>query len=222
MKAVLRRKQKMVGDLIKVHLDRYEKSGTELIMGDARFVAPRTVQITFNDGGTRTISGERVFFSLCTRAAVPGIPGLADARPMTHVELLELDRVPAHLVVLGGGYVGLELAQAMRRFGARTTIIERGDQLAGREDADVGEAILNLFKDEGIEVLLNAEVPRGRTSARRFGSRKRQGRRTSDEATDFLIAAGGRRTRRISDSTGLIESGRARLYQGQRSARDDR
>src|SRR5688500_3974395 len=81
---------------------------------------------------------ERDFLSLGTRAAIPNIPGLADAQPMTHVEALELDRVPEHLVVLGGGYVGLEFAQAMRRFGARVTVSEMGEQLAGREDANVG------------------------------------------------------------------------------------
>ena len=107
MKSVLRRKQKMVKDLIRIHLDRYEASGTELIMGEARFVAPLTVEVNLNDGGTRTLKGERVFLSLGTRAAIPNITGLADARPMTHVEALELDRVPEHTVVLGGGYVGL-------------------------------------------------------------------------------------------------------------------
>jgi len=91
---------------------------------------------------------------------VPDVPGLGAARPMTHVELLDLDRLPAHLIVIGGGYVGLELAQAMRRFGAQVTVIEQAPQLAGREDADGGAALLELFRDEGITVHLQTQVRR--------------------------------------------------------------
>lgn len=192
MKGVLRRKQKMVEDLIEVHLGRYEGSGAELIMGEARFVAPQTVEVDLNDGGARTIAAERIFLSLGTRAAVPDIPGLAEAKPMTHVEALELDRVPGHIVVLGGGYVGLEFAQAIRRFGARVTIIEMGAQLAGREDADVAEAIMELLNDEGIEVILNTEVSRveGLSGAQIRISVKDSDSERVIEATDFLIAAG--------------------------------
>jgi pyruvate/2-oxoglutarate dehydrogenase complex dihydrolipoamide dehydrogenase (E3) component len=192
MKAVQRRKQKMVEDLIKVHLDRYEASGAELIMGEARFTSPKTVAVSLNNGGTRVIAGERVFLNVGTRATIPDIPGLAGARPMTHVEALELDRLPEHLIVLGGGYVGLELAQAMRRFGSRVTVIEMGPRLAGREDADVGAALLELFHDEGIQVLLGAEVRRveGRSGAEIRASVEDAGGERVIEATDFLIAAG--------------------------------
>jgi pyruvate/2-oxoglutarate dehydrogenase complex dihydrolipoamide dehydrogenase (E3) component len=79
---------------------------------------------------------------------------------MTHIQALDLERLPEHLIVLGGGYVGLEFSQAMRRFGSRVTVIARGPQLATREDADVAEAILQLFLDEGIEVLLNTKIRR--------------------------------------------------------------
>ena len=158
MASVQRRKRNMVQDLINIHLDRYQSSGTELIMGTARFIAPRTVEVSLNDGGTRLISGERVFLNLGTRAAMPNVPGLTASQPMTHVEALDLDRLPDHLIVLGGGYVGLELAQAMRRFGARVTLIERGPQLASREDPDVGSALLELFQSEGIDVLLKTRV----------------------------------------------------------------
>jgi pyruvate/2-oxoglutarate dehydrogenase complex dihydrolipoamide dehydrogenase (E3) component len=110
------------------------------------------------DGGTRRISGEKVFLDLGTDAAVPDVPGLVAAGPMTHVELLDLDRLPAHLIVIGGGYIGLELAQAMRRFGAQVSVIEAGEQLAGREDADVGAALLELCRDEGITVHLQTQI----------------------------------------------------------------
>jgi pyruvate/2-oxoglutarate dehydrogenase complex dihydrolipoamide dehydrogenase (E3) component len=158
MKGVQARKRAMVDSLRQFHLDRYDASGAELIMGEARFVGGRTVDVELDDGGKRQISGERVFLNLGTLATLPDIPGLAAARPMTHVELLDLDRLPEHLVVIGGGYVGLELAQAMRRFGARVTVIEHGQQLASREDADVGAAILELFHDEVITVHLQTQV----------------------------------------------------------------
>ncbi len=158
MKGVQARKRAMVDSLRQFHLDRYDASGAELIMGEARFVGGRTVDVELDDGGKRQISGERVFLNLGTLATLPDIPGLAAVRPMTHVELLDLDRLPEHLVVIGGGYVGLELAQAMRRFGARVTVIEHGQQLASREDADVGAAILELFHDEGIIVHLQTQV----------------------------------------------------------------
>jgi pyruvate/2-oxoglutarate dehydrogenase complex dihydrolipoamide dehydrogenase (E3) component len=158
MKGVQARKRAMVDSLRQFHLDRYDASGAELIMGEARIVGGRTVDVELDDGGKRQISGERVFLNLGNLATLPDIPGLAAARPMTHVELLDLDRLPEHLVVIGGGYVGLELAQAMRRFGARVTVIEHGQQLASREDADVGAAILELFHDEGITVHLQTQV----------------------------------------------------------------
>ena len=87
-----------------------------------------------NDGGTRLLLGDRVFLNLGTHAAIPGIPGLDAAAPLTNIEALELDRLPVHLIVLGGGYVGLELAQAYRRFGSRVTVIEHGSRLTGHED----------------------------------------------------------------------------------------
>src|SRR5947209_15257859 len=158
MKGVQARKRAMVDSLRQLHLDRYRASGAELIMGQARFVGERTVDVELAHGGQRRITGERVFLDLGTHATVPDVPGLVAARPMTHVELLDLDRLPEHLIVVGGGYVGLELAQAMRRFGARVTVIEYGPQLAGKEDADFGTAILDLFGDEGITVHLRTQV----------------------------------------------------------------
>ena len=192
MKSVQGRKRTMVADLIKVHLGRYEAAGVELIMGTARFVGPKTVAVHRGDGDVRTVIGDRVFLNVGTRAAIPDVPGLSEAAPMTHVEALELDRVPEHLVVLGGGYVGLELAQAMRRFGSKVTVIERGAQLAGREDPDVAAAVLELFRDEGIDVLLNTEF-------RHVDGRSGQGLRIrlvgahgdqTIDASDLLVAAG--------------------------------
>src|SRR5499433_4051257 len=142
MKGVLRRKRKMVEGEVQFHLDRFRATGADLIRGEARFVAPRTVEAHLNDGGRRTLTGDRVFLDLGSHAVIPDIPGLAAAKPMTHVEALDLDRLPEHVFVLGGGYVGLELAQALRRFGSEVTVIERGRQIAAREDPDVAQALL--------------------------------------------------------------------------------
>jgi pyruvate/2-oxoglutarate dehydrogenase complex dihydrolipoamide dehydrogenase (E3) component len=79
-------------------------------------VAPKTLEVLLNDGGTRVLAGDQVFLNVGTHAAIPSVPGLEAARPLTHIEALELDYLPSHLIVLGGGYVGLELAQAYRRF----------------------------------------------------------------------------------------------------------
>jgi pyruvate/2-oxoglutarate dehydrogenase complex dihydrolipoamide dehydrogenase (E3) component len=192
MAKVRQRKREMVEGLVALHLDLYQKSGTELIMGDGRFVAPKTLEVRLRDGGTRALKGERIFLNLGTRATIPPIAGLADARPLTHIEALELDRLPAHLIVLGGGYVGLEFAQAYRRFGSRVTVVQHGPQLADREDPDVADAIGRLFGDEGIEVLLSAEVQKveGRSGESvRLRVRTPQGERLI-EGSDILAATG--------------------------------
>ncbi|MGO9452981.1 MAG: dihydrolipoyl dehydrogenase family protein [Candidatus Binataceae bacterium] len=192
MAAVQGRKRAMVRELRKAHQDHTEASGAELIYGVARFVAPRTAEIELRDGGTRTIQGDRVFLDLGSRAAIPQVPGLAEATPMTHVEALELDRLPRHLIVLGGGYVGLELSQAFRRFGSNVTVIEHRPQLASREDPDVAAALKDLFVDEGIEVVLDTKTRRveGHSGDRiRVYVNDARGDRAI-EGTDLLVATG--------------------------------
>ncbi len=158
MAGVARRKSMMVNGLVDLHLANFKASGAELLMGEAHFTEPRTVQLMLNGGGSRQLRGDRVFVCVGTRASLPEVPGLADSRPMTHVDALNLERLPEHLVILGGGYVGLEFAQAMRRFGSRVTILQRGRQLLDREDPEVSQALLELMKDDGVEVLLQADV----------------------------------------------------------------
>jgi pyruvate/2-oxoglutarate dehydrogenase complex dihydrolipoamide dehydrogenase (E3) component len=158
MAKVVRRKRDMVEAFVATHLHNYKTSGAELIMGSARFVAPKTLEASLNDGGTRTLVGAQVFLNLGTHAAIPNVPGLEAAHPMTHIEALELDVLPAHLIVIGGGYAGLELAQAYRRFGSEVTILEVGPQLMGREDADVAHEIQRLLSDEGIQIHVGAEL----------------------------------------------------------------
>ncbi|HEX3346751.1 MAG TPA: FAD-dependent oxidoreductase, partial [Acetobacteraceae bacterium] len=129
MRKVRQRKQDMVDREIALHLQAYKDSGAELVMGGGRFVGPKTIEVSLNDGGTRTLAGDVVVVDVGTHAAIPDIPGLSAARPLTHIEALELDDVPPHLIVFGGGYTGIELAQTYRRFGSRVTIIEPGGQL---------------------------------------------------------------------------------------------
>ena len=192
MKKVLARKRDMVDGLIAMHLEKYEASGAELIMGTGRFIAPKTVEVSLNAGGTRLLTGDRVVLDLGTNATIPDIPGLAAAKPLTNVEALELDRLPDHLIVIGGGYVGLELAQAYRRFGSHVTIVEAGPQLAGREDPDIAAALLEMLHDEGIVVHLGAEVVgvRGRSGENvSLQVRTPSGNQTID-GRDILVAAG--------------------------------
>jgi len=158
MSAVRARKRKMVAGLVAIHIENFEKSGAELILGAGRFVAPKTLEVTLQDGGTRLLHGTNVVIGTGTHATIDATPGLAGARPLTHIEALELDEVPKHLLVIGAGYIGLELAQAMRRFGARVTVIERNPRLLHREDDDVAEGIRALFQEEGIDLVLNAHV----------------------------------------------------------------
>ncbi len=200
MKKVRQRKRDMVDDLIAFHLDQYRATGTELIMGAASVVAPNTVEVSLNGGGTRRLVAEKLFLNLGTHANLPRVPGLAEAQPLTNIEALELDRIPDHLIVLGGGYVGLEFAQAYRRFGSQVTVIELGSRLAKREDPDVSAEVRHILDAEGIELLLSAKVDRveGRSGEElRVLMRTPEGQRVID-GSDILVAAG-----RIPNTRGI-------------------
>jgi pyruvate/2-oxoglutarate dehydrogenase complex dihydrolipoamide dehydrogenase (E3) component len=192
MSLVRERKRKMVTGLVNMHLDIYKKTGTELIMGSGRFTGPKTIEVALTDGGTRVLRGKQAVISTGSRAAVDAIPGLAEASPLTHIEALELDLVPEHILVLGGGYIGLELSQALRRFGSRVTIIDRNARLVSREDQDVSDALLELCKAEGIEVVTNAQVTRveGKSGSKVKLSLKRDGSEIVLEGSHLLVAAG--------------------------------
>jgi pyruvate/2-oxoglutarate dehydrogenase complex dihydrolipoamide dehydrogenase (E3) component len=202
MAAVRDRKRKMVDGLVALHLEKYRQSGAELVMGHGRFVAPKTIEVALNAGGTRTLRGQTVVIDTGSRARIDGTPGLADARPLTHIEALDLDQVPEHLIVLGGGYVGLELAQAFRRFGSRVTVVERNSALIHREDPDVTEAIERLFRDEGIEVLTRTAITR--VEGRSGQSVRLRAERGTIEGTHLLVA-GGRTPN--TDGMGLEKTG---------------
>src|SRR5579864_2680822 len=158
MSGVRDRKRRMVVGLNEMYMENYRKTGAEFLLGAGRFVAPRTVEATLLDGSTRQLRGANVIVSTGTRASLEPIPGLAEAQPLTHIEALELGQVPEHLLVIGGGYVGVELSQAMRRFGSKVTVVDRNGRLMSKEDSDVCEALRNLLADEGIDILLNARI----------------------------------------------------------------
>jgi pyruvate/2-oxoglutarate dehydrogenase complex dihydrolipoamide dehydrogenase (E3) component len=157
MAKVRQRKRDMVDRDVAAHLRNYKTSGAELIMGTGCFVEPKTLEVQLNDGGMRVLAGDQVFINIGTHAAIPKIPGLEASRPLTHIEILEIDYLPSHLIVLGGGYVGLEMAQAYRRFGSQVTVIEPGPRPMGREDPDIADEVQRLLGEEGIQFHSTAE-----------------------------------------------------------------
>ena len=206
MAKVRQRKRDMVDGSVAAHLENYRASGAELIMGTGRFVAPKTLEVRLNDGGTRVLTGDQVFLDVGTHATIPDVPGLAAAEPLTHIEALELDHLPSHLVVIGGGYVGLELAQAYRRFGSEVTVVEQGPRLMGREDPDVVEEMQRILGEEGIRFIVSAQPlgVRGRSGqevslAVRVGSGEQK-----IEGSHLLVAAGRRAN---TAGVGLAEAG---------------
>ena len=200
MAKVRARKRKMVSGLNQMYLDNYQQTGAELIFGSGRFTAPRTVEVSLRDGGTRRLRGKNVIVSTGTHAAIAPVPGLAECQPLTHIEALELDRVPEHLLIVGGGYIGVELSQAIRRFGSKVTIIDTNERLMQREDEDVCEALSSLLRDEGIDIVLGAHLKKvsGRSGQSVQIVIEQKGVEKTLEGSDVLVATG-----RIPNTAGL-------------------
>lgn len=200
MAKVRERKRGMVEREAAFHVQAYASSGAELIMGRGQFVGPKTIEVQLNDGGTRTLRGDQVVINVGTHAAIPDVPGLRAAEPLTHIGALELDYAPSHLIVLGGGYIGIEMAQAYRRFGSKVTIVERGARLMAREDVDIAEEMLRIVTAEGIDVILGAETVsvEGRSGTHvRIALRTASGERVID-GSDIVVAAG-----RVPNTAGI-------------------
>jgi pyruvate/2-oxoglutarate dehydrogenase complex dihydrolipoamide dehydrogenase (E3) component len=200
MAAVRDRKRKMVSGQVDMHLEAFKESGAELIMGSGRFIGPRTIEATLPDGTKRQVRGTNVIIGTGTHAAIDSTPGLSEAQPMTHIEALELDEVPEHLLVIGGGYVGLELSQAMRRFGSKVSVIDHNGALLKHEDEDVTEALHRLFADEGIETIFNARVIKvlGKSGESVSVVIEQRGVEKTLQGTHLLVAAG-----RIPNTAGI-------------------
>jgi len=135
-----------------------DTEGLDLIMGTAGFIGEKTLEVRLNDGGSKRLASERIFLNTGTRPAIPQIDGLGEVSFLDSTSVMELDHIPKHLIVLGGGYVGLEFGQMFRRFGAAVTIIQRGRQLLPREDTDVAEEVATILRGEGIDVMLEARA----------------------------------------------------------------
>jgi pyruvate/2-oxoglutarate dehydrogenase complex dihydrolipoamide dehydrogenase (E3) component len=154
MEIIKRRKSDMV-KAVNGFQDLFEKFNVELIHGEGRFVSPKVIQVS--DG--RLLSAENIVICTGSRALIDAsIPGLVEAKPMTHIELLDLETLPSHLIIIGGGYVGLEFAQAYRRFGSEVTVVQRGSQVLPQEDKDVVDCLSSILEDEGIRLLTETTV----------------------------------------------------------------
>ena len=199
MPTVLRHKRDMVHHEVELHTQNFTATGTELIVGHGRFVAPRTLEVSLNDD-TRVLTGDRVFLNLGTQPAMPAIAGLKETQPQTHIEALELDYAPAHLIVLGGGYVGIEMAQAYRRFGSRVTIIQAGPRLLNQEDFDVADEMHRILSDEGIQILTGVDVVgvRGRSGDKVTLTVRTSSGEQEFEGSDLLVATG-----RVPNTAGI-------------------
>jgi pyruvate/2-oxoglutarate dehydrogenase complex dihydrolipoamide dehydrogenase (E3) component len=200
MAAVRRRKREMVDRQIATHLEMYRESGAELIMGNGRFVAPKTLEVKLNDGGMRVLAADKIFLNVGTHAAMPNVPGMKASHPLTHIEALELDYLPRHLIVIGGGYSGLEFVQAYRRFGSDVTVIESGPQLMAREDLDVSQQIRRILSDEGVQVLVESELLEvsGQSGDAVTLSVRAHSRDQHIDGSDILIAVG-----RVPNTAGI-------------------
>lgn len=157
MGAVAARTAWVVGEMVDLNLRAFHASGLELVLGWGRFIAPRVIEVD-SETGPRRLTAPAIYLNLGTKALVPDIPGLDAALPLTHVEALRLAKLPDKLLVLGGGYIGLELGQAFRELGSEVTIIEAGSQVAAREDEDVSAAVQAALEDAGLEFELGASV----------------------------------------------------------------
>src|SRR5438093_4252039 len=129
--------------------------GVDVLRDEARFVGPKTLAV-----GQGELTAELIFINSGCRPSQPRIPGLDSVPTVNSTSIMELDSVPAHLLVLGGGYVGLEFGQMFRRFGSQVSIVQRGPRLLGREDADVADAVADILREDGITILLKTDAVR--------------------------------------------------------------
>jgi pyruvate/2-oxoglutarate dehydrogenase complex dihydrolipoamide dehydrogenase (E3) component len=134
--------------------------GLDLLLGEARFTGPKELEVNLNDGEAVQLTADNIFINVGARPMQPPIEGLDSVPTLNSTSIMELDEVPEHLLVLGGGYVGLEFAQMFRRFGSEVTIVQRGEQLLPREDEDIAEAVADILREDGINVLLETDALR--------------------------------------------------------------
>src|ERR671917_6726 len=160
MQKVRRRKREIVDSFREGGERRLERSGVDLIRGEASFAGEKELVVLPIDGGTLRLTAANIFINTGARTGSAPIEGLDDVPALDSTTIMELDEVPEGLLVVGGGYVGLEFAQMFRRFGSEVTVVQRGPQLLAREDADVAEAVGEILRQDGVEVLLETQAQR--------------------------------------------------------------
>lgn len=192
MRRVRERKRAIVDSFRNGSQARIEKTpNLELTFAEARFTGPHAVEVRSKDGSTRTLTAKNIFINAGTRASRPKIDGLDSVPTLDNVSIMELDVVPEHLVILGGGYIGVEFGQLFRRLGSRVSIIQAGGFLLSREDADIADEIAKIFRQDGIEVLLNAKATGVRQADGKIQVEiGQQESSTTVEGTHLLVATG--------------------------------
>jgi pyruvate/2-oxoglutarate dehydrogenase complex dihydrolipoamide dehydrogenase (E3) component len=192
MQRVRQRKRDIVDSFRNGNQARLEKTkDLDIIFGEASFTAPKSISVRLKDGTQRTLSADRIFINAGCRPAVPALEGLKDVPFLNSTSIMELDSVPEHLLVLGGGYVGLEFGQMFRRFGSRVTIVQSGSQLLSREDPDIATEVAAILKQDGIEVLLSTTAERVAKSGAQIKLTVRTANESrSLEGTHLLVATG--------------------------------
>ncbi len=189
---VRQRKRDIVESFSSGNVKRLTGENLELIYGFAEFTGPKTLHVDLHAGGSRTLEADWIFLNTGLRAAVPPIPGLRDISFLNNESIMELDTVPDHLLILGGGYVGLEFGQMFRRFGSKVTIIHRGHQLLGQEDPDVAEEVRKILSEDGIEILLKTDTAAARSDNGVIQLTVRLGAETRTITGSHLLVAAGR------------------------------
>jgi pyruvate/2-oxoglutarate dehydrogenase complex dihydrolipoamide dehydrogenase (E3) component len=191
MRRVRERKRAIVSSRQQKREKRLENAHVDLIRGEASFTGPRQLRVTLRGGGERQLTATWIFIDTGTRSAVPPVEGLDTVPFLDNESIMELDHVPDHLVVVGGGYVGMEFSQMFRRFGSQVTVIQSGPQLLHGEDPDVAAEVLNILRQDGIEVLLNARTQKVvRTNGAITLTVAVEGNRRTLEGSDLLVATG--------------------------------
>ncbi|HVJ09773.1 MAG TPA: mercuric reductase [Acidisarcina sp.] len=209
MKTVRQRKRDMVDQFRNGSQKSLESTkNLEIVWGEASFADAKTIEVKLRDGGTQTLSAEQIFLNTGARASVPKLEGLDQIPFLDNESIMELDAVPSHLIILGGGYIGVEFAQMFRRFGSQVSIIQTGTQLLSREDPDIAQEVQKIFSEDGIAVYLGSDARRIAKSGEGLELTFAQGEKQQTLHGSHLLVATGRtpNTRELNLSAASVET----------------